>query len=189
MAINTQSKGGIVVVAKQLAAVIPKRLSSTTPVAFDGRMLTPDQIVSKLQALVDLRTDVDAAQAMVKAKLAAEAAQAPALRAFTRQVRAYLKATLATSPDALAEFGITSKSRAALTLEGKAAAVAKSAATRAARHTMGPRQKAGVKGDVIGVVVTPTRAVPIAAAPSHATVPATSEGPNMTGAATTPHTA
>ena len=58
MAINTQSKGGIVVVAKQLAAVIPKRLSSTTPVEFDGRTFTPDQIANKLQALVGLRADV-----------------------------------------------------------------------------------------------------------------------------------
>jgi hypothetical protein len=38
---------------------------------------------------------------------------------------------------------------------GASTPIAKRAATRAARHTMGPKQKKAVKGDVTGVVVTP----------------------------------
>ena len=75
----------------------------------------------------------------------------------------------------LADFGITPKARAPLTVEAKAAAAAKRAATRAARHTMGTQQKKGIKGDVTGVLVTPiTAASPTVAAPASPTPPATS---------------
>jgi hypothetical protein len=186
MASNNQGKGAIVVVAKQLMAGMQNHLSSATPV-FDGSTFTADKIASKLQALVDLRSGVDTAQAAAKAKLAVEAAQAPALRAFTRQFRAFVKASFASSPDVLADFGIASKSRVPRTVEEKAAAAAKSAATRSARHTMGARQKKGVKGDVIGVLVIPTKApATTVAAPSSPTTAATSAGPT---AAATPHTA
>ena len=104
---------------------------------------------------------------------------------------AFAKASYRNSPDVLADFGITSKARVAPTVESKAAAVAKRAATRAARHTMGPKQKEGVKGDVTGVVVTPTKAssptVAMPTAASSPTSPATS-GVNSVGAAATPHT-
>jgi hypothetical protein len=145
---------------------------------------------------------VDTAQAAAKAKLAVESAQAPALRAFTRQFRTFDHASFAASPDVLADFGIASKPRVPRTVEEKAAAVAKSAATRSARHTMGARQKEGVKGDVTGVVVIPTKApATTVAAPSSPTNPATSVGPTAASnptapatsagptAAATPHTA
>jgi hypothetical protein len=189
MASNNQGKGGIVVVAKQLIAGTEKHLSNTTPVAFGGGTFTADQIASKLQALVDLRSAVNTAQAAAKAKLANEAVQAPALRTFIRQLKAFVKATFVASPDVLADFGITSKSRVPRTVEEKAAAVAKSAATRSARHTMGARQKAGVKGDVTGVVVTPTSAsATTVAAPSSPTTPATSAGPTAASSPTAPAT-
>jgi hypothetical protein len=66
-----------------------------------------------------------------------------------------VKAAHGTSPEALAAFGLHPKARVPLTVEAQAAAIAKRAATRAARHTMGSRQKKAVKGDVTGVVVTP----------------------------------
>jgi hypothetical protein len=189
MATNMNGKGQVIVVAKQLIAGTAKHLSSATPVAFAGGSFTGDQITSKLQALVDLRSSVDAAKATAQAKLAAEAAQAPALRTFTRQLRVFVKASFSTSPDVLADFGITSKARELPTVEGKAAAVAKRAATRAARHTMGAKQKAGVKGDVTGVVVTPTSAsATTVAAPSSPTTPATSAGPTAASSPTAPAT-
>jgi hypothetical protein len=195
MATKTEGKGQVVVVAKQLIAGTAKHLSNTAPAAFLGGSFTADQITSKLQTLVDLRTDVDAAKAAAKAKIAAEATQRPPLRAFMSALTAYVKVTFGASPDVLADFGINPKARAPLTVEEKAAAVAKRAATRAARHTMGSQQKKGIKGDVTGVLVTPIPApAPVVTAPSGPTAPATSGGstaassaPN--GAAATPHTA
>ena len=72
-------------------------------------MYTADQITSKLQTLVDLRTTVDAARAAAKAKLATEATQSPPLRAFMSALRSFVKVNFSTSPDVLADFGIHPK--------------------------------------------------------------------------------
>jgi hypothetical protein len=58
----------------------------------------------------------------------------------------------------LADFGIHPKTRAPLTVEAEAAASAKRASTRAARNTMGSKQKLDVMGDVVGITVTPITA-------------------------------
>ncbi len=188
MATKVQFKGQAVVFAKQLIAGTEKHLTGATPVAFLGSSFTPAEITSKLQSIVTLRSDVDAAKASTRAKLAAESADMPSLRTFMSAYVAYVKVAYGASPDALADFGITpKKARAVLTAEAKTAAAAKRKATRAARHTMGTLQKKGIKGDVTGILVTPiTAAAPTVAAPATPTPPATSGGPT---AGPTPHTA
>jgi len=115
---------------------------------------------------VSLRNDVDAAHASIKAKLAAEKAQTPALRTFMSALVSYVKAGYGSAPDVLADFGIYPKARTPLTVEAKAAASAKRAATRKARNTMGSVQKKAVKGDVVGITATPvTAAKPTVTAP------------------------
>jgi hypothetical protein len=178
--IRKSAKGQAVDTTKLLIVGATKHLPVGTTVSFDGGSYTPDQVTQKLQALVDLRSEVDAARAVVRAKLALEAAQAPALTAFSRQFRAYVKATSLNSPSVLADYGIFPRSPAPQTVEEKAAAVAKRAATRAARHTMGSRQKLEVKGDVTGVVVTPVKAPEPTATPNGPTAPATSGSPTAT---------
>jgi hypothetical protein len=107
-----------------------------------GSSFTPADITTKLQSIVTLQSDVDAAKAAAKAKLTTQTANMPALRTFESAYVAYLKAAYKGSPDVLADFGIQpSKIRAPLTVQAKAAAAAKRAATRAARHTMGSQQK------------------------------------------------
>ncbi len=191
MATKNIGKGQVVALAKQLIAGTGKHLVTGTQVSFAGGSFTPDQIASELQSIVDLRTDVSAAQATARAKVAAETAQMPALRTFMSAYVSFVKAAYGTSPDALADFGINPKTRAQPTAEAKTAAAAKRKATRAARHTMGSKQKMGVKGDVTGITVTPitatqsTVAAP-GAVPSSPGAPATSTG---TTAATVTHTA
>jgi len=91
---------------------------------------------------------------------------------------AFVKATFSKSPDVLVDFGLAPKQAATpLTVEQKAARVAKGKATRQARGTMGKKKKLAVHGDVTGVVVTPvTASAPVAAtvspAPSAAPAPA-----------------
>lgn len=189
MATNRNTKSQVVVVAKQLIAGTAKHLSSSTQVALLGSSFTPDQITSKLQQLVTLRSDVDAAKATAKAKIANETAQAPALHALLSAFESFVKAAFGSSPDVLADFGITPKPRATLTVEAKAAAVAKRAATRAARHTVGPQKKQGIKGDVTGVVVTPiTASAPIVTATSGPAAPASSVGTTAASSPTAPAT-
>ena len=191
MASRIGNKGKIVLVAKQFIAGMAKHLGSTPQIVLLGSSFTPDQITSKLQLLVTLRTDVDSARATTTAKIANEKAQAPAVLALLSALESFVKATFGSSPDVLADFGITPKARATLTVEAKAVAAAKRAATRAARHTMGPNQKKGIKGVVPDVITIPTTASPVVTkpAPSAPTAPATSVGNTATGAATTPHPA
>jgi hypothetical protein len=178
MATNTQSKGQVVSVARQLIAGTGKHLATGTQASFAGGTFTPDQIANELQSIVDLRADVRAAQASARAKVAAETARMPSLRTFMSAYLAFIKVTYGTAPDVLADFGIHPKARVPLTVEAKALAVARRKATRAARHTMGAKQKLAIKGDVTGIVLTPVTAEPsTVVAPSSATsrsAPATS---------------
>ena len=137
--------------------------------------------------MVQLQQDVDAARAATKAKVAAMAAQLPALRIIMSAFVQFLRAAFGNQPDVLADFGLEPKKAATpLTVEQKATAAAKREATRAARNTMGAVQKKSVKGTVTGVTITP-----IAATEPVAPVTATPTAP-IAGATTgggTPHTA
>jgi hypothetical protein len=80
----------------------------------------------------------------------------------------------------LAKFGLTPRQRPVTTPEVKVAAAVKAAATRAARHTMGPKEKAKIKGTV----------APTAPATPSPTAPAlTPTQPVVTPAAPVPSTA
>src|SRR5580698_1403857 len=138
MAVNDRGKGQVAALAGQLIAGVAKNLTSTTSVTLLGSSFTPAQITSKLQSIVTLRSDVDAAKAATKAKLAAEASQLPALRDLMTAFESYLRGAYGSQPDVLADFGLRPKKvRPPASVEAKAAAVAKRAATRAARHTLG----------------------------------------------------
>ena len=149
-----------------------------------GESLTPAQVVEKLQALVDLRTAVDAAKASTKAKLAKEQTLAPSLRTFLDAYVMFVKSAHQNSPDVLADFGVHPKARAAQTVESKTAAIAKRASTRAARGTLGSKQRLAIKGDVIGVTSTPVVATQPAGTPP--TAPKDPSPPATSGSATVP---
>lgn len=172
---------------KQLIAGVNKHFpDASAKLTVGGAPYTVTELTALLQSLVDLRSAADVAKAAAKAKLVAESAQSPSLRGVVSALVAYVKATFGNSPDVLADFGLSSpRARAPLTAERQTVAVAKRNATRAARHTMGSQQKKSVKGAVVGVVMTPISAAPVATTPSSPTAPATSAG---TTAAATPHT-
>jgi hypothetical protein len=177
--------------AKQLIAGTQKHLATVGQLTFAGGTFTPSQVEAELQTLVTLRTDADAAKAAAKAKVAAERAQLPALRAFMLAFEQLVKAQFGTQPDVLADFGLQpKKARKPMSPEQKAAAKAKRAATRAARGIIGTRKRAAVKGDVTGVTITPvTSAQPASAtAAQPATQTATPPAP-QTAAAPAPQTA
>ena len=112
---------------------------------------------------------------MTPAQLADEQAQAPLLQSRMAALVVFVKAAFGKSPDVLADFGLQPKKTSTpLTIDQKAAAAAKRAATRAARHTMGTKQKKNVKGTITTIVApTPSNAPvvtgPVASAPTAAT--------------------
>ena len=182
------TKSTVVASAKQLIAGAAKHLANDTQVKLAGSSYTSAQVIDRLQAVVNLRQEVDASKASTKAKLAAEKTEMPALRALMRALVTYVKAAFATQPDVLADFGIIPKVRTPMSAEAKTAAAAKRKATRAARKVMGSKQRLQVHGDVIGVTVTPVTAAPAPQptpekTPSGPAAPATGTG---TTAAPTP---
>ena len=140
------------------------------PLPFGNTTRTVTALVTLLQTSVDLRSGVDVARATLASRVAAENAQEPALRAFAAAYTAFLRSRFGNEPQTLADFGIAPrKARAPITVEQAAVAVAKREATRAARHTMGPKKKKAIKGNVTAtIVVTPLASVPVAPAPAAA---------------------
>jgi hypothetical protein len=170
--------------ATKLIAGTNKHLTNLGQLTFASASFTAAQVTTQLQAIVQLRADVDAAKAVTQARLAALHAETPAQHAFLDAFVSFVKATFSKSPDVLADFGLApKKARTPLTVDAKAAAAAKRAATRAARNTMGSKQRKAVKGDVTGVVVTPVKAAPVAATPAGPSAPN-----GGTTAGTAPHT-
>jgi uncharacterized membrane-anchored protein len=164
--------------AEQLAAGAKKHFSTASSLAFAGATYTPSQVEAKLTELATMRKGVDDTRAALKRKLAEEAARAPPLRSHMASFVAFVRATVGGAPDVLADFGLQpNKVRASPTLDQKAAAVAKREATRAARHTMGTKQKKAVKGTITTIVTAADSAAagpvtPAAAGPSQAASPA-----------------
>ncbi len=112
--------------AEQLIAGTKLHFASAASVAFAGGQFTPAQVETSLQTLVDLRSAVDAARATMTAKVAAELAQAPALRRFMSTYDAFVRVTFGEQPDVLADFGLKPrKATTPLTVEQKADAKAR----------------------------------------------------------------
>ena len=128
----------------------------TGPLTFGGATYDATSLVQTLQSLGNAIAASDAAKAKwndaLKVMQDEQAKVAPVIRDY----QSYIVSLLGNAPSTLAEYGLAPrKVRTPLTVEQKAAAAAKGAATRAARHTMGTVQKKRVKGNVTGVVVTP----------------------------------
>ncbi len=142
--------------AQNLLLGFQKHLASIASLTLASVAYTPAQIMAALQLLVTLRQAVDAAEAVAKAKLAAEGAQAPALLSLMAALVQYVKLSFSESPDVLADFGLKPKKvRAPMTAEQKAAANAKRKATREARGITTKAAKQAKTGNVVGVTITP----------------------------------
>ncbi len=146
-----------------IAAGVQMHFPSGTLILANQTFEMPADLVNLI--LADI-ADTDAADKARAAWLAAVQVQtnsheklAPVLRALKAQVLAQFGDTQ-DSATTLADFGYSPRRVGPRSVEEKAAAAVKGLATRAARHTMGSRQKERVTGNVTGVVVTPVVAPP-----------------------------
>jgi hypothetical protein len=150
-----------------LIAGATKYFSNTTSVTFGGTSYTAAALAQELQNILAVYTDVDAARAALKAKLLVEKNQAGTDNAFLSAFRAFVMVHFGKDPVALAVFGIAPpKARTLQTVEAKALTVDKALATRAARHTMGKRQKAKITGVVPQSATSGTQAPPVVEPPT-----------------------
>lgn len=159
MSSKPRSKNTLALRATKLAEGAKKYFpAGGSPVVLGGRTYTPAELASSLERIATNRAEVVAAQATARVKVEAERAEAPALTATMADFEALVRVTFGRQAEILGEFGLgTYKVPEPMTAEPKAVAVAKRAATRKARNTMGPVQRRKApKGDVnVELVVTP----------------------------------
>ncbi len=165
---------------------VDKHLASLTSMTIGGTAYSVSTLKAIFQADIDASNAADAARTQWKERVVT----ATAARVTSARVRTALKAYLigqygVDAVGILEDFGFTPpKSNGMKTVAAKADALLKSAATRAARHTMGPKKKLEVKGTITTIVTTPPAPASPPVAPSPvASAPA--QGAPAAGAA--PH--
>jgi|CZKU01.1.fsa_nt_gi hypothetical protein len=149
---------------QSLIAGFIKHASGLTSMAILGATQTTKDIVATLQSRIDSARAVDTTRAAWQVAVQADRALRDKTKTFVSVVKQSLLATFAGQLDALADFGLTARHVHVATPAEKLAAAAKAKATREARHTMGSKQKAAIKGTV--TPTAPATSSPTAPAPS-----------------------
>ena len=116
------------------------------PIPLNGTTMAPSDVVATIAAPIQADRHLDAARVAVASKKAARDAALRLARALMLALKKWVEAAYGADSPVLAEFGFATTAKVQPTADAKAAAVAKRAATRAARHTLGKRQKAKIKG-------------------------------------------
>jgi hypothetical protein len=112
-----------------------------------GTVVKTSDLVLVLQARIAAIKLALSTKASFMAAVAAAHAEIANTAKLVSGARQALKIAFAGQVDTLADFGLKPpKPRTPLTAEQKAAAVSKGRATREARHTMGPKEKAKITG-------------------------------------------
>jgi hypothetical protein len=176
-----------------LADGLSKHATTIPSIMIGGASVATKDIVTALQARIAAAKAATSAKATWQTAVKADRDE----RAKTKTLVSATKQTLLTSfagqVDTLADFGLTPRKPRVMTPEARVAAAAKAKATRAARHTMGKNQKAGIVGTLDSNVITipvpgakPAPASPVAAAPTPVTPAPTLPAPTSPNAPVTP---
>jgi hypothetical protein len=127
------------------------------PMVLDGARYTPDELTAMLAERAELSLAVVAAKAAWQEAIRRERENAERTKRVHAALRKALHVMFGKNDVLLSDFGIQPhKERRQLSSEEKLVVVAKIKATRAARHTMGKRQRERIKGDAHPVVVVMT---------------------------------
>ncbi len=136
---------------QKLETGIQQNLTSTITVA--GVKYTATQLAAVFQARIDARTAVDVAKGAYQKALAALETELATSKALVAGTKSVLLVMFAGSSDTLAALGLSERKAPARTVSVKAGAIEKSLATRAARHTTGPKARLKITGTVAAPAV------------------------------------
>ncbi len=149
---------------QKLIAGVEKHFTATS-LFLEGKSYTAAEAVALLQERLDVTSTADAAYATWLSKVDAERAKVTETKKFVSALRKLVVAMFGSSVETLADFGIAPRKQpAALKTEDLSLKVARQRATRAARHTLGSKQRSKIVGEV--PVTTPTAAAPATASSS-----------------------
>jgi hypothetical protein len=163
----------------QLLSGMEKHLGSSVVLVIQGKSYTATEAVALLQSRVDALNAIATTKANWKAAIAADQSKTADTKAFLSGLRQILLVMFGDNPAIIGDLGLVlRKQPEPKTLDAKQQAMAKVKATREARHTMGPKQKAAIKG-VVPVATHPAAPFVVthpAPSPAPATVPNGSQG-------------
>jgi hypothetical protein len=149
---------------------LTKHSVTLSSLVIGGQSYTTAAVIGLLQGRIATGNAATNSHTVWQAAVQADRDQLAKTKPFVAGLRKALEAAYAGAIEQLADFGLKApKPRTPLTPEQKAAAVKKAEATRAARHTMGPKQKAAIKGTV---PATAPETQPAAPAPTPPATPA-----------------
>jgi hypothetical protein len=140
MADKGPSKGATLARDQGLIVGFPKRMGNAQ-ILVEGTTYTASTAVALLQKRVAAETAVVPAKAAYQAAVKAANAEISATAATVSGFVEAIYVAFGDDPAALADFGLPARKKPVLSPAEKEAATAKAKATRAARHTMGPKQK------------------------------------------------
>jgi len=144
---------------QKLIAGVQQHQAQFASVSVDGQMMTSANIVALLQGRVDAVKAVENAETALEAAHKAERDGRVKSSTFRSALVRLIVGMFLSSPDTLAAFGLTAPKAGTKSVTTKAKAIAKSKATREARHTMGKNQKLEITGS------PETPAAPVTATP------------------------
>ena len=167
----------------KLSAGLIKHAPTLSSFTIAGTVVKTVDVITVLQSRQNTAKAVEPARSVWQAAVAADRNERAQSKALLSGVKQALQVMFAGSTETLADFGLAPRKARVVLPAVKVAAAAKAKATREARHTMGTKQKAQVKGalDGVNLVVTaqpsPT-ASPAATASPTPTAPAAGPGPS-----------
>jgi len=174
-----------------------KHAQTITSFVIAGVTMPTKDIITNLQTLIDSAKSVQTTRATWQNTVKSDISERAKLKTFVSGLKQALLVAFAGSVDTLADFGLTGRKVRVVTPAEKTAAAIKAKATRAARHTVGKKVKAAIKGTVPTTVPAapaapsaPTLApAPVPSpAPAPAPAPAPVTAPAITTAPGTSHT-
>jgi hypothetical protein len=160
-------------VNQKLIDGLKKHEQTLASLVIGGTSFKTADITAILQARLDTANAAQSTRATWQNAVKADHDEGAKTKTFVSGLRQAIQVAFAGSIDALADFGLTPRKPRVVSPEKKAAAAAKAKATRAARHTMGKKQKAAIKGTVPQTAPATPPAAPAPTVPAPAPAPVT----------------
>jgi hypothetical protein len=157
---------------QNLLGGVKKHIAKADHLVIDGEKFGAAEISSLLQGRIDTAVTVTAAHAAWRAAALEGQKSEVTTRKTVSAIRQTLLIMFASKPDVLKDFGLSPRrATRALTAVETVQKTEKAKATRKARHTLGPRQKAKVKGNMNGEAVATATPEPLASPPANGSTP------------------
>jgi len=116
------------------------------PLTLNGTAYTPQQFKDKVDAYVALLADAAESKTAWVNRLNAVDTAVRAFEPVVVDARSLVRGAVGGTSSKLAEFGLTPRAKRPRTAVQQLAINEKSAATRVARHTVGPKQRKAIRG-------------------------------------------